>query len=70
MSIEINITGMSCAHCERAVQQALTEVKGVETVSVDQAAGRASVQGNPDVQELLAAVVAEGYEAALATPAA
>lgn len=70
MSIELNISGMSCTHCERAVQQALASVPGVENVAVDQATGRASVEGNPDTQALLAAVAAEGYEAALASPAA
>ncbi len=70
MSIELEVNGMSCTHCERAVQQALAGVPGVEAVTVDQAAGRASVEGNPDTEALLAAVAAEGYEAALTTTAA
>lgn len=69
MSIELSITGMSCTHCERAVQQALAGVAGVEKVQVDQPAGRATVEGNPDVDALIAAVAEEGYQAVVASPA-
>ncbi|GAA5436056.1 CopZ family metallochaperone [Deinococcus aquaticus] len=69
MSTELTITGMTCGHCQKAVQEALQQVAGVQSASVDLAAGRASVTGPADVQALIAAVVEEGYEAQIAAPA-
>ncbi|MBI4856324.1 MAG: heavy-metal-associated domain-containing protein [Acetobacterium woodii] len=31
----LNVEGMSCAHCERAVKNAVGELDGVESVNVD-----------------------------------
>ena len=33
--IILNVEGMSCAHCERAVKNAVGELDGVESVIVD-----------------------------------
>lgn len=33
--IILNVEGMSCAHCERAVKNAVEELDGVESVNVD-----------------------------------
>ncbi|MBU4539668.1 cation transporter [Acetobacterium malicum] len=33
--IILNVEGMSCAHCERAVKNAVGELEGVESVIVD-----------------------------------
>jgi len=33
--IILNVEGMSCAHCERAVKNAVVELEGVESVIVD-----------------------------------
>lgn len=64
MAINLKIAGMTCDHCERAVSQALSGVKGVDKVAgVDRESGRALVEGSPDVAELIAAVVEEGYDA-------
>ena len=68
MSTELTITGMTCGHCQKAVQEALQQVPGVQSASVDLTAGRASVTGPADVQALIAAVVEEGYEAQIAAP--
>ncbi|WP_296811896.1 cation transporter [Thiocapsa sp.] len=59
----LSITGMSCGHCVRAVTSALESVAGVESVAVDLELGRARVEGQADVDALVAAVVAEGYGA-------
>ncbi|GGR58080.1 hypothetical protein GCM10008959_19780 [Deinococcus seoulensis] len=69
MSTELTITGMTCGHCQKAVQEALQQVPGVQSASVDLASGHASVTGPADVQALIAAVVEEGYEAQIAVPA-
>lgn len=65
MTVELNITGMSCGHCEKAVQNALKGVSGVENAEVNLSAGTATVEGTADVQALIAAVTEEGYGASL-----
>lgn len=63
MTTELTVTGMSCGHCEKAVQSALKSVPGVQDVQVDLQGGRATVQGEADPQALIAAVTEEGYGA-------
>ncbi len=64
MSVELNITGMSCGHCKAAVEGALRKVSGVKTVEVSLEQGRARVEGDRvEVQALIVAVIAEGYDA-------
>ena len=60
---ELKITGMSCGHCQSAVEKALRSVAGGEEVQVDLASGVARVGGNVDVNALVAAVEEEGYSA-------
>ena len=59
----LNISGMSCEHCQRAVKEALESVAGTGTAEVDLASGRATVAGDADLQALIAAVEEEGYRA-------
>ncbi|WP_407543545.1 heavy metal-associated domain-containing protein (plasmid) [Deinococcus radiomollis] len=63
MSTELNISGMTCGHCQTAVTNALKSVPGVENAQVDLQTGKAVVEGQADVQALLAAVTEEGYGA-------
>ena len=60
---EIKIGGMTCSHCQRAVEQAITNVKGVERVDVDLSLGKATVIGSAEEAALIAAVEDEGYTA-------
>lgn len=64
---ELSISGMTCDHCQRAVKSALESVKGVQNVSVDLNAGTAQVDGEADLNALVAAVEEEGYQAAPAS---
>lgn len=66
MNVELKVTGMTCAHCEKAVQEALAAVPGVTGVTVDRNSGVASVKGEADTGALISAVVEEGYQAELA----
>ena len=66
MTTELKITGMSCGHCVKAVEKALSAVPGVEAAQVDLAQGRATVQGAANPQTLIAAVQEEGYSAQVA----
>src|SRR5256885_1765751 len=68
--IELAIRGMHCAGCVGAVESALRSVPGVRAASVNLATERATVSAvatPPD--ELLKAIRAAGYDAALAAPA-
>lgn len=62
---DLTVSGMTCGHCKKAVEEALSSVDGVTSVDVDLDAGRAKVEGG-NLDALLAAVAEEGYTA---TPA-
>ncbi len=65
--IKLNVTGMTCGHCEKAVEKALGEVPGVEkVVKVSRESEEAVVEGNADTAALIAAIEEEGYEAKVA----
>ena len=64
---QINVTGMTCGHCQGAVKKALEAVEGVNSVEVDLGSGLAKVAGEADTQQLLDAVVEAGYQASLAS---
>ncbi len=68
MRLTLSIHGMTCAGCTRRVEQALAAVPGVARAQVNLATERASVVGidaAPHAAELIAAVRAAGYDAAL-----
>ena len=63
--ITLNITGMTCAHCQRAARAALADVAGVHSVTVTLEPGRAVLSGTPDPAALIAALHEEGFTAEL-----
>ncbi|QQE10684.1 heavy-metal-associated domain-containing protein [Planctomycetota bacterium] len=65
-TIMIKVGGMKCEGCVGAVQERLSQVRGVRTAVVDLASGEANVQiedGVTDIGKLVEAVKAAGYEA-------
>ncbi|MFC3860926.1 heavy-metal-associated domain-containing protein [Deinococcus antarcticus] len=66
MKTELNITGMSCGHCVSAVEKALKTVPGVQDVQVTLQPGKAVVEGSASQQDMIAAVIEEGYKAEVA----
>ncbi|WP_249012054.1 heavy-metal-associated domain-containing protein [Conexibacter sp. DBS9H8] len=63
-TLDFHVPGMSCAHCETAVREELTQVTGVVTVHVDLTSKRVTVSGeNLDDRALREAIDAAGYEA-------
>jgi Cu+-exporting ATPase len=72
-TVELPITGMTCASCANRIERKLNKLDGV-TASVNYATEKATVDYDEavDPQELIAAVEAAGYQAALpsAEPAA
>ena len=62
--VELKVTGMTCGHCEKAVDKALAALPGVaRVVKVSRDEERVVVEGDVDVQSLIAAIEEEGYTA-------
>ncbi len=63
--VRLSILGMRCAGCVSAVENALAEIDGVSSVTVNFADHSAIVKGNVDPEVLKNAVKNAGYEAAI-----
>jgi len=63
-TMTLEIEGMMCEHCERAVKNALESVPGVASATASHTAGKAVVtlSGEADVQAMIAAVAEADYE--------
>ena len=62
--MRLSISGMSCAGCVRAVEEALAAVPGVEEATVNFAEHTADVRGEVAPEQLVQAVKDAGYDAA------
>lgn len=60
----LTVSGMSCQHCVRAVQKALTALEGVQQASVDLDSKKVTVESTQKVEPsvLAAAIEDAGYE--------
>lgn len=63
MTKEYQITGMNCPHCQAAVAKSISAVAGVEKVDVVLSSGIATVEGEHNSDELIAAVRSAGFDA-------
>ncbi len=64
----LKVTGMTCGHCQKRVETALSKVPGVFGAVVDLRDARAEVDYDDDtatIEELTAAVAKAGYAATL-----
>lgn len=59
----LTVEGMSCEHCEQTVEEALEDVTGVEHATANLETQQATIEGEADTGDLVAAVEAAGYEA-------
>lgn len=59
----LKVDGMTCGHCEKAVENGLSAMAGVHVVRADHAAGRVMLQVEPEVDPaaLKAAIAELGY---------
>lgn len=64
-TVEYQVTGMTCEHCERAVTDEVSRVPGVEVVDVSAGTGllQLSTASAIDDDAVLAAVEEAGYSA-------
>ena len=66
--LTLKVIGMTCGHCQKRVETALTQVPGVFGAVVDLQDGNAEVDYDDDtatIEELTAAVAKAGYSATL-----
>ena len=61
--MELDVTGMTCGHCVRAVTQAVRTAAPEADVQVDLAAKRVRIQSRSTPEELIRALGAAGYPA-------
>jgi copper chaperone len=61
-TIELQVGGMSCGHCARAVERAVLARDPGAKVTVDLAAGVVRISGGLTRAAAAAAIAAEGYE--------
>ena len=58
------VTGMTCGHCEKAVTRAVQQVDAKAVVTIDRAANRVEVASQQPREQLVQAIVEEGYAVA------
>ncbi|VVE42761.1 heavy metal transporter [Pandoraea pneumonica] len=59
--MQVQVEGMSCGHCVKAVTRAITERDADAKVNVDLGAGRVDVDSDLSAEEVTAAIVDAGY---------
>lgn len=64
----LNVQGMTCGHCERAVTNAVKSVDPQATVKVDLATGRVEIDGTQSRDAFAKAIAEEGYSVEAAKP--
>jgi copper chaperone len=62
---EYQVTGMTCAHCERSIREEVGQIAGVQGIEVSADTGRLVVTSGAPISDtaVLAAVDEAGYEA-------
>jgi copper chaperone len=57
--MKLNVEGMTCGHCQRAIERAVANLGGI--ARVDLATGTVEVEGIADRISVVSAIEAEGY---------
>ncbi|WP_456273414.1 copper chaperone CopZ [Bacillus sp. AK031] len=64
-NITLNVTGMSCGHCVKAVEGSVGELQGVKSVKVHLDSGKVDVAYNSDevsVETIKETIDDQGYD--------
>ena len=64
MQQQFTVTGMTCGHCEMAVQRAVKQLDGGAQVKIDRAQNLVQVDSTQPREALAAAIREEGYTVA------
>jgi copper chaperone CopZ len=59
-----DVPGISCEHCQAAIEKEVAEVPGVTDVTVDIDARQATVAGSSEIDAVRSAIEQAGYEVA------
>ena len=65
--ITLNVSGMSCGHCVKAVEGGVSALDGINSVQVDLSAGTVKVEfdsSKVSVEKIKEAIDEEGYDVA------
>ena len=62
-TVNLKVAGMTCGHCVRAVEQALSEVPGAKVESVQVGRAKVAMDDAVPIGVLIDAVSDAGYEA-------
>lgn len=65
MEMTLQVNGMTCGHCEKAVKGALGELEGIQGVDVDVASGKVDVVYDDSLvtkNEMKEAIEEQGYD--------
>lgn len=65
MTTKIQVSGMTCGSCVSILERALKTVPGVERARVDLRNETATVEGEADVNAVVAVIQDEGYQASV-----
>ncbi|MDB5969387.1 MAG: heavy metal transport/detoxification protein [Hydrocarboniphaga sp.] len=60
--LDLEIKGMTCGHCVRAVTRAVQTLDPAATVAIDLPTGHARIETAQSTQAIATAIRAEGYE--------
>lgn len=58
----IKVEGMMCTGCENRIQNAVSEIKGVESVKANHENGTVEIKGTADINEIKQAIEDIGFE--------
>jgi copper chaperone len=64
MNQTFQVTGMTCAHCEKAVTRAIKQIDPAAEVAIDRAQNKVDVQSNQPREALAKVIAEEGYQVA------
>ena len=62
MNVSLQIAGMNCGHCVKAVTEALSSLPGLSSVDVEVGRARFAASAIPDEAALRAAIEDAGFE--------
>lgn len=70
MKTTLSVKGMHCASCATLITKALQKTPGVQTANVNYATAKATIDHNKNVthEQLISAIEAKGYKAAMLVP--
>jgi len=60
----LTVTGMTCGHCEKAVERAIKQLDPAASVKADRTQNKVDIQSTQPLEALTAAIQAEGYTVA------